>query len=111
MAADAHSFGDFDIRPASNEAEALYLLEGFKPDITVIDIAASHLDGTQILQRIRQRDIDARILIVTTMQPESIAEYINQSQHTDYLCKANPIPEIRSEIQRHIETLVPSYRL
>jgi len=46
--------GDFDVRACSSGAEALAILEVYRPDLIMLDVMMPDMDGPETLRRIRK---------------------------------------------------------
>src|ERR1700733_1436418 len=55
------------VKHASNGAEALAIVEGFKPDIILLDLMMPVMDGWEFMARLKQIDIDTRVVIFSNM--------------------------------------------
>lgn len=65
----------------------LELVESLNPDLTLLDLTMPGIDGMEVLQRIRQRDPEARVVMVTGNYSIETAVVAIQAGATDYVCK------------------------
>ncbi len=62
------TFDDLEIVcQAASGAEAVSLWKVHKPDVGLIDLRMPDLDGTRVIQAIRQADCSARLMVMTTL--------------------------------------------
>ena len=62
---DWKSLGINEIRKASDGAEALLIIKDFTPDILITDIIMPGMDGLELINRIREDEIDIQIIILS----------------------------------------------
>ncbi|MEH2921232.1 two-component system response regulator RssB [Samsonia erythrinae] len=63
------------IQEAANGLEALTILEGYQPDLIICDLKMPTMDGMEFLERLRQKDSDTPILVISaTSQMADIAK-------------------------------------
>lgn len=55
----------YEVMLAENGIKGLSLFESFKPDITLVDIRMPEMDGLQMLKRIREKDPEAQVIVMT----------------------------------------------
>jgi DNA-binding NtrC family response regulator len=65
----------------------LELVGSLNPDLTLLDLTMPGIDGMEVLQRIRQRDPEARVVMVTGNYSIETAVVAIQAGATDYVCK------------------------
>src|SRR5262249_43965699 len=58
---DLHGVGE-----AGNGVEALDAYERHQPDVTLLDLRMPVMEGVEVVRRIRERDPQARVIILTT---------------------------------------------
>ena len=56
---------DFNITPAADGEEALRLFLARKPDVLVADVMMPHMDGFELVRRIRRVDSHTPVLVLT----------------------------------------------
>jgi len=85
-----------EVTTASNGEEALSLLEKQKADLILLDIKMSGIDGIETLRRIRERDKDTKIIMVTGRKPEDEESFekCRELGATDYIHKPLKLDEL-----------------
>src|SRR3954462_7340973 len=53
------------VQTAAGGGEALTLVEEFKPDLSFIDVKMARMDGLEVLDRIRERDGNAIVIMIS----------------------------------------------
>ncbi len=66
LAAVLTSYGIDVVGEASDGATALQLFESLAPDVCVVDLRMTPMDGAEVTMRMRQRNHDARVILLTT---------------------------------------------
>lgn len=59
-----------DVISASSGEEALAILEKDKPRLILLDIKMDGIDGIETLRRIREKDKNTKVIMVTGKKPE-----------------------------------------
>ncbi|HEX6158976.1 MAG TPA: response regulator transcription factor [Thermoanaerobaculia bacterium] len=54
------------IAEASNGEEAVAAFESYRPDITLLDLRMPIMEGVEVVRRIRERDPQAKVVVLTT---------------------------------------------
>jgi two-component system nitrate/nitrite response regulator NarL len=72
---------------ARNGSEAVELADDLAPDVTLMDISMPVLDGIEATRRIRQRDPDACVLILTGSNVTAEIDRSRQAGAAGYLTK------------------------
>jgi DNA-binding NarL/FixJ family response regulator len=83
---------------ASDGAQALRLVETLNPDILVLDLAMPDVDGLDVLDRLRRRSGNLRILVLTM---HAGAEYVRRAIEAGadgYLLKESAVQELLTAI-------------
>ena len=55
----------WEVRTASNGAEALKLVESFQPQVILSDINMPDMDGLQLLENLFQKNLDTPVILLT----------------------------------------------
>ena len=73
------------------------------PDLVLLDVSMPALDGVQALERIRQADPDAVVIMLTSLTNRQTIEECLRLGAVGYLRKDLPHPELLAELQRLID--------
>ena len=68
--------GHHDVTTASHGNEAVEILEEKKFDLIITDLHMPHMDGFQLIQVVREKQISTPIIVCTADQQESTVEYV-----------------------------------
>jgi DNA-binding NarL/FixJ family response regulator len=82
---------DFEVvGTAGSGTEAIALDEQLQPDVTLMDLRMPEPDGVAVIQAVRARRPDARILVLTTYDSDSDILRAIEAGATGYLLKDTP---------------------
>lgn len=89
----------FDVQHAPNGAVAEFLLEREPHDIAVLDLGLPMLDGLSVLHKVRQRQPDLPVLLLTAR--DSLYDRVAglQAGADDYVTKPFDFPELLARLQ------------
>jgi DNA-binding response OmpR family regulator len=93
-----------EVTTASSGEEALSLLEKQKVDLILLDIKMSGIDGIETLRRIRERDKDTGVIMVTGRKPEDEESFdkCRQLGATDYIHKPLELDELERIVLKEL---------
>lgn len=74
----------------ANGVEGLALFEELRPDITLVDLRMPQMDGVTLIQKIREVEPEARIIILTTFDGDEDIFRALQAGGMAYLLKDTP---------------------
>jgi len=90
---------DFEIvGEAADGAQAVRLVDSYRPDVTLMDIRMPIMDGVEATRRIISRDPSARVLILTTFDLDEYAFAALRAGASGFLLKDVPIRELAHAI-------------
>jgi CheY-like chemotaxis protein len=77
-------------------SEALTAYEAYRPDVVLMDIKMTHVDGLTATRQIRAHDPSARIIVVTDYQDEDMKTAALEAGASEYVLKheISGLPEI-----------------
>ncbi|NMC54275.1 MAG: response regulator transcription factor [Chloroflexi bacterium] len=87
------------IGEASNGAEAVELASRLKPDVVLLDLMMSGMDGIEATQQIRQNNPNARVVIITSFMEEDRVIHAVKAGAAGYLLKDSSPLEIENAIR------------
>jgi DNA-binding response OmpR family regulator len=90
---------NFAVRCAYDGQEALHDLEGFRPELVVLDIMLPKIDGVGVLNRIRQRGYSVPVIMLTAR--DTTLNKVHSLNHgaDDYLTKPFEIEELIARVR------------
>lgn len=93
-----------EVITASGGEEALDILDKQRMDLILLDIMMKGIDGIETLQRIRQKDKDVKVIMVTGKKPEENDSYqvCNQLGVTGYIHKPLELDELERIVLKEI---------
>lgn len=91
---------DFEVvAEAGDGADAVSRTEAFRPDVVLMDLHMPTLDGVAATRQIVERDLGARVLVVTTYDTESDVLPAIEAGATGYVLKDTPRDELRDAVR------------
>lgn len=78
--------------------EALAAVQEERPDLILLDILMPGMNGLEALQRIREIDPTAGVIMLTALQDEGVAREAMQKEAYDYLTKPVDLPYLELTI-------------
>ena len=88
------------IGSAANGEEAWTLIERDKPDILVTDIEMPKLSGLELAQRIRDRGVDCKVIILTTFARPGFLRRALDAGVGGYLLKDAPADQLAEALRK-----------
>ena len=85
---------------AANGEEAWSLIEREKPDVVVTDIEMPRLTGLELAQRIRDRGIDCKVVILTTFARPGFLRRALDAGVGGYLLKDAPADQLAEALRK-----------
>jgi two-component system response regulator DesR len=85
---------------AANGEEAWTLIERDKPDILVTDIEMPKLTGLELAQRIRDRGVDCKVIILTTFARPGFLRRALDAGVGGYLLKDAPADQLAEALRK-----------
>jgi two-component system, NtrC family, response regulator AtoC len=90
----------FDVRICGDGERGLKLAESFRPNIIVVDLKLPGMDGLAVLRQLRERQDDARVIILTGHGSVQTAVEAIKGGAYEYLTKPVVLSELRRLIKR-----------
>lgn len=88
---------------ASDGAEAVALAEDLHPDIVLMDLRMPRCDGVEATRLLREREPDAKVVVLTTYSDDRSVIDALQAGARGYLTKDTGGAEIRQALQRVLD--------
>jgi CheY-like chemotaxis protein len=100
----------YDLRTACDAAEALALLETFRPRVILLDMQLPGMDGLELTRRLKAdaRTRDIVIVAVTAYAMKGDQEKVRQAGCDDYLAKPIDKELLRRVVASHARGATPT---
>ncbi|MBM4761559.1 response regulator [Bacillus sp. B15-48] len=93
----------YDTFQAANGMQALEIVEQHSPDLVLLDMKIPGMDGIEILKRLKQKDEEIRVIIMTAHgELDMIQEAMNLGALTHF-AKPFDIDDIRVAVKKYIK--------
>lgn len=78
----------FEVETAASAGEAFAVSARFQPDVLVVDwMLKDHTDGLEVAERMRQRQQDLRVIVITGYPTATLELRIRNTPCTQFLTK------------------------
>ena len=91
------------IGTAKDGQEACILYNELKPDIVLMDIALPKLNGVEVLKKIIKSDCQARVLLFSDINQQSLVDKIYKEGAKDFIVKPFTAQRVVSGIKKVLE--------
>jgi len=88
---------------AENAQNALELLKRIRPDLAIVDISLQGIDGIELIKKIKDRDINLPILVVSMHDESLFAERALKVGAKGYIMKQEAIEKMMEAIRKVIK--------
>jgi len=94
-----------DVLTAASGEDALELLDKENPQLVLLDIKLDGIDGIETLKKIKEKDKDIQVVMVTGRKPEEENAFIKCSQlgAVDYIHKPLQLDELEKVVLSLLE--------
>ncbi|HEX9594661.1 MAG TPA: response regulator [Candidatus Saccharimonadales bacterium] len=85
----------YDVAVAENGQVGLEVIEGFRPDVVLLDMMMPQMNGDEVLKNMRSHDWgkDTPVLILTNMGKEEASRSLESLNVHSYIVKAEMTPK------------------
>lgn len=91
---------DYEVETANNALEALGLIHTYKPDVVILDLRISNIDGIETLKTIKKYDKSIEVIMLTGHGDVKSVEEGMKSGAFEYIMKPVDISELTSKIDK-----------
>ena len=95
---------DYTVLLAKDAEEAILQIKEHSPDVILLDIILPDLDGLKLLEKIKQKETDAIVIMITATKTVKTAVEAMKLGAYDYVTKPFDIDELRLIINRSLST-------
>jgi DNA-binding NtrC family response regulator len=105
----------YEAHIANSGEEGLKAFETFRHDLVLLDYKLSGMNGLEVLEKIRSRDANAKVILITAHGNTEIAVQAMKAGATDYLSKPLALGELKIVVekaagQQQLENRLSYYR-
>jgi DNA-binding response OmpR family regulator len=101
---------DFAVSTTGSGIEALSMIKAAKPDIVLLDIALSDLNGIEVLKRLREEDQSTKVIVITGhLYPTEEIEKIQNLGISGYRNKPLILEEVEQLVYQAVCRKPPSH--
>jgi len=93
----------YAVETAADGFKALPKLEEFAPDVVVTDLKMPGLSGLELLQKVRERDAECVVIVMTAFGAVESAVQAMRQGAADYLTKPVNVEELSLVLKREVE--------
>jgi DNA-binding NarL/FixJ family response regulator len=83
-----------------NIADALTMIEKFRPDIAIVDLTLRGSSGLELIKNLKAQDLDIPVLVLSMHDDELYAERVLRAGAKGYLCKSEASSTVTTAIRR-----------
>jgi DNA-binding NtrC family response regulator len=95
---------DYTVLLAKDGEEAILQIREHSPDVILLDIILPDLDGLKLLEKIKQKETDAIVIMITATKTVKTAVEAMKLGAYDYVTKPFDVDELRLIISRALST-------
>jgi CheY-like chemotaxis protein len=100
IAIDLKEMGYEVVKTYSGE-ECLTTIEKSMPDLLILDFMMPGMDGAEVLQRLRTKEIGIPIILLTAAHPRQMEDKASQ-YNAEYIAKIYKFDKLQSTVQRFL---------
>ncbi|MCK5016990.1 MAG: response regulator [Candidatus Peribacteraceae bacterium] len=91
----------YEVRQSTNGKAAVKAIENNKPDILLLDLLMPEMDGFEVLEYLKKKDIHLPIIVLTNLGQEQNSEKTLQLGATECFVKSDtPLSVLGQKIER-----------
>ena len=96
-----------NVTTAQSGEESLDMLDKVKPDLILLDIKMSGIDGIETLKRVKEKDKNIKVIMVTGRKPDDqeAFEKCRQFGALDYIHKPLELEELERIVLKNIKSI------
>ncbi|MDQ0214169.1 two-component system response regulator (stage 0 sporulation protein F) [Oikeobacillus pervagus] len=92
----------YDTFQAANGIQALEIAESHTPDLVLLDMKIPGMDGIEILKRLKQKDPEIRVIIMTAYGELDMIQEAKDLGALTHFAKPFDIDDIRRAVKQYI---------
>ncbi|HHE75663.1 MAG TPA: response regulator [Candidatus Aciduliprofundum boonei] len=88
---------------AKNGKEALKKFKEKNPNLVIVDIILSDMNGVELIRKLKEINKEAKVIVITGLDKDYVAEDAFEAGAEDYIVKNIPIKEFRDKIIHYLQ--------
>jgi DNA-binding response OmpR family regulator len=108
--ADTFIFHDFEVKSAADGKSGYDVFLGWKPDVIILDLMLPGLDGFDICKKIRKKDRQIPVIMLTARSQESDKLLGFELGADDYVTKPFSVKELVARVKAVLKRSAPGNR-
>ena len=93
---------DYEIFIANDGEKALSIVKEKQPNIVLLDIKMPGTSGMTVLQKIKEIDKNAKVIMMTAVKDESMIELAREYGASDYITKPFSLEHLEKDVMPKI---------
>ena len=91
---------NYTVLEAGSGAEALKILQNTRPDVILLDLIMSHINGIEVLKEVKRMDKLLPVIVITAIRNTEMMEATIELGAFSYLIKPFDVMELEQIVQR-----------
>lgn len=97
-----NEIGPFQTVEASDGAKALEIFDEENPDLIFLDILLPEMKGTQVMEKINEKNQDVEVIMITAVGQKQIMEDCLEAGAEDYILKPFNKKDLENILENYI---------
>ena len=90
----------YEVLEAGDGAEALKILQNTRPDVILLDLIMSHINGIEVLKEVKRIAKQLPVIVITAIRNTEMMEAAMELGAFSYLIKPFDVRELEQIVQR-----------
>ena len=96
---------DFEVKTANSGEAALRTIEGFRPQVMLLDIKMGAVDGLDVLREVKKRYPRVKVIMVTALETTEKIEEALRLGADNYITKPLSLEYLENDVREKIAGL------
>lgn len=96
---------DFEVQSALSGEEALQVVETFQPQVMLLDIKMSGMDGLAVLRKVKEKNPKIKVIMVTAIETTDKIEEAMRLGADNYITKPLSLDYLENDVREKIASL------
>lgn len=89
---------NYQVFTASDGSQALFIVREKRPNIILLDIRMPDISGIEVLQKIKEIDKDAKVIMMTAIDEKVVVKLAMDYGATDYVTKPFSLEYLEKDV-------------